>query len=214
MTLSERIKSNRPISAESGCEERIMALFSGEPESSSSPDPTAALVAISSTQSFNDRKAPLSRKANHRKASIMPHRSGDACTYLDSCTKINGQLSFEGPAQIDGQIEGEIVAQSSLVIGPGALVRAKIKAVSVVVAGTVSGEINASERIEIQASAKMSGSLAAPRIAVDEDAEFEGNCTMTPRERVERGKLIEMRRVENAPRRDFCLPGLVSEAVG
>jgi cytoskeletal protein CcmA (bactofilin family) len=191
-----------------------MALFNKEPETSSSPDPTAALAAIRSTQSFDDRNVPLSRKANHRKVSATLHRSSDACTYLDSRTKINGQLSFEGPAQIDGQIDGEIVAQSTLVIGHDALVKAKIKAASVVVAGTVSGEISASERIELQPSAKMSGSLAAPKIAVHEDAVFEGNCTMTPRQRVEQRKVTEIRRVENALRRDFCQMGVVSEAVG
>ena len=67
-------------------------------------------------------------------------------------------------------------------IGHGALVTAKIKAASVVVAGTVSGEITATERIEIRPSAKISGNLTAPRIAMHEGAMFEGHCAMKPEE--------------------------------
>jgi cytoskeletal protein CcmA (bactofilin family) len=68
------------------------------------------------------------------------------------------------------------------VIGHGALMKAKIKAASVVVAGTVSGEINATERIEIRPSARISGNLAAPRMAMHEGAIFEGRCAMKPEE--------------------------------
>ena len=173
-----------------------MALFNKEPETSLSPDPTAALAGFTSTQPFDGKDVALSRQANHRKASATLHRSSDARTYLDSRTKINGKLSFERPAQIDGQIDGEIVSRTSLVIGHDALVKAKIKAVSVVVAGTVSGEISASERIELQPSAKMSGNLAAPRIAMHEGAMFDGNCTMTPKEQSEERKPAEGRREE------------------
>jgi cytoskeletal protein CcmA (bactofilin family) len=194
MTLSERIKSNSPSSSESRCDESKAVPFNKGPETRSSFDPIAALIGVHTH--FDDRNVPLSPKANHRELSATLHRSSDACTYIDSRTKINGQLSFEGPAQIDGQIDGEIVAQSSLVIGHDALVNAKIKAASVVVAGTVSGEISASERIELQSSAKMSGSLTAPRIAVNEGAVFEGNCTMTSKELGEQLKPADIRRQE------------------
>ena len=192
MTLSERIKSNSPSSSESRCDEGITAPFNKGPETRSSFDPIAALIGVHTH--FDDRNVPLSPKVNHRELSATLHRSSDAGTYIDSRTKINGQLSFEGRAQIDGQIDGEIVSQSSLVIGHDALVKATIKAASVVVAGTVSGEISAGERIELQPSAKMSGSLTAPRIAIDEGAVFEGNCTMTRRERDEELKPADIRR--------------------
>jgi cytoskeletal protein CcmA (bactofilin family) len=121
--------------------------------------------------------------------------------YLDSRTKINGKLSFEGPAQIDGQVEGEIVAGEHLVIGEGAHVTAKIKASSVVVAGMVSGEIVATERIEICASAKISGNLTAPRMVMHEGAMFEGHCAMKPEELGEERKPLVRRRQEQVEAR-------------
>ena len=83
--------------------------------------------------------------------------------YLDSGSKISGKLKFEGPAQIDGQVDGEISAKDTLVIGDSAVVSAQISASSVIVAGKLSGEIVASERIEIRPSAKVSGNLTLIR---------------------------------------------------
>jgi len=65
-------------------------------------------------------------------------------------------------------------------IGESAVVTAQIKASSIIVAGKVSGEIIASERIEIRPSAKVSGNLTTPRLVVHDGAIFEGNCVMQP----------------------------------
>jgi len=109
-------------------------------------------------------------------------------TYLDQGSKVHGKLKFSAPVQIDGQVEGEIDAHdTSLAIGKSAVVTAKIKAVSVTIAGVVNGEISASERIELEPSAKVSGSIAAPKLVIREGAVFEGNCTM-PRKALGEGR--------------------------
>ena len=104
--------------------------------------------------------------------------SSEARAHLDQGCKISGRLEFEDAARIDGQIDGEIIARDGLLIGESAVVTAKIKASSIVVAGTVSGEIVASQRVEIHASAKVSGNLTTPKLIVHEGAIFEGYCAM------------------------------------
>jgi cytoskeletal protein CcmA (bactofilin family) len=104
--------------------------------------------------------------------------ASEARAYLDQGCKISGKLEFEDAARIEGQIDGEIIARDSLVIGESAVVTAKIRASSVVVAGSVSGEITASQRIEIRASAKVSGNVSTPKLIVHEGAVFEGYCAM------------------------------------
>lgn len=170
-----------------------MGLFGKEPETDSSPEhvnesspPPVSLMTKSLAEESVARPRDVS--SNLREGGVVLHKPVDARAYLDSRTKINGNLSFDGPAQIDGQIEGEIVAADHLVIGEGALVKAKIKAASVVVAGTVSGEITASRRLEILCSAKISGNLAAPKMVMHEGAMFEGHCAMKPEERREERK--------------------------
>src|ERR1700740_1114150 len=118
-----------------------MALFSKEPETNSRPEhsheSTQSPAALAIQPLAGESIAPARDAApTLREAGVAPSKPVDARAYLDSLTRINGKLSFEGPVQIDGQIEGEIVAGDHLVIGQGALVTAKIKAASVIVAGT------------------------------------------------------------------------------
>ena len=94
----------------------------------------------------------------------------EGCSYLDQGSKVSGKLNFEGPARIDGQIDGEIVAKDSILIGESAVVTAGIRAASIIVAGKVKGEITASQRIELRPSAKVLGKLTAPKLVVHEGA--------------------------------------------
>jgi len=98
--------------------------------------------------------------------------------YLDAGSRISGKLSFETAARIDGQVDGEINAKDSVMIGESAVVAAQIKADSVIVAGKVSGDIVAIRRIEIRPSAKVLGNITAPTLVINEGALFEGHCAM------------------------------------
>jgi cytoskeletal protein CcmA (bactofilin family) len=100
--------------------------------------------------------------------------------YLDRGSKITGKISFEGPARIDGDVEGEIDAKDSLTIGESAAVTAQIRAASVSVAGKISGDIVATQRIEIRRSAKVNGNITTPVLSVQEGALFEGHCWVQP----------------------------------
>ena len=92
-----------------------MALFSKEPEHNASPGvfPRTTALACLTGNTFTRRENVASARdatTNLREASAALRKPVETRAYLDSRTKINGQLTFEGPAQIDGQIEGEIVA--------------------------------------------------------------------------------------------------------
>lgn len=96
-------------------------------------------------------------------------------TYLDKASRVNGNLNFDGPVRIDGEVEGEINSKDIVAIGEDAVVSANISAVAIVVAGAISGELSASQRIEIYPSAKvLLGSLTAPEMVIGEGAVIEG----------------------------------------
>ena len=101
-------------------------------------------------------------------------------SYLNQGSKISGKLYFGGRTEIDGQIEGEIVAKDSILIGESAVVTAPIMATSIIVAGNVKGDIIGTRRIELRPSAKVSGRLIAPDLVVHKGAMFEGHCAMRP----------------------------------
>src|SRR5581483_10425900 len=76
------------------------------------------------------------------------------------------------------QVEGEVTAQDTLVVGEGAVVKARITGTSIVVHGQVTGDITASVRLEIRAPSKVFGNLNTPSLVVHEGATFEGQCAM------------------------------------
>jgi cytoskeletal protein CcmA (bactofilin family) len=120
---------------------------------------------------------PEGRGASPRQPSPAPV---EARAFLDQGSKVTGKLSFESPARVDGQVDGEIIAKDGLIIGESAVVTAQIKAASIIVAGKVSGDLTATQRIEIRPSAKVLGNLTAPVLVVHEGAVFEGHCAMQP----------------------------------
>lgn len=96
-------------------------------------------------------------------------------------TKVSGKLNFRAPAKIEGEAEGEI-SGDEIVIAQGAVVTARIAAARVTVAGSVSGEIIARERLELLPTARLNCSITTPSLILNEGAQFEGDCKM-PRER-------------------------------
>jgi cytoskeletal protein CcmA (bactofilin family) len=154
-----------------------MALFNKEPEKNPKIQPTTTPIG-SATSS-----APASSTSSTPPAAA-PRANGpapaDGRAYLDRGSKISGKISFEGPARIDGEVDGEINAKDSLTIGESAVITAHIRAASVSVAGKVSGDIVATQRIEIRPSAKVSGNITAPVLSILEGALFEGHCSMQP----------------------------------
>jgi cytoskeletal protein CcmA (bactofilin family) len=98
--------------------------------------------------------------------------------YLYKGSRISGQLSFQGPARIDGTVEGEISCQGTLTIGDSAEVKAKITGQVVVIHGKVEGNVTAKERIELVAPARLIGNMSAPRLVITEGVVFDGDCSM------------------------------------
>lgn len=95
--------------------------------------------------------------------------------------KINGTVMIsEGTIRIDGEFEGNITCPDTLVIGKDGRVKAEIKVKSAVVGGTVIGNIDAKEKIELQAGSRLEGDIKTSRLVIDEGVFFEGNCKMSP----------------------------------
>jgi|SRR5579871_174503 cytoskeletal protein CcmA (bactofilin family) len=162
-----------------------MSLFNKEPEKNAKPQPASS----PQVQPINSAPVPPATAAVETKPSngngvvakpapLPMTTANNSGAYLDAGSKISGKLSFETPARIDGQVDGEINAKDSLTIGESAVVAAQIKADSVIVAGKVSGDIIAVRRIEIRPSAKVLGNITAPTLVINEGALFEGHCAM------------------------------------
>jgi len=185
-----------------------MALFNKEPERNLRPEPQRPQPQLqghpqpTSQQPLNPTVVPPTVPAPEL-TNVTPARTveprAEQRAYLDSGSKISGKLSFEGPIRIDGHVDGEITAKDSLTIGESAVVTAQIKAASIIVAGKVSGDIVAAQRIEIRPSAKVLGNLTSPVLVVHEGALFEGHCSMQPEGAREERKVTVFPKEERPP---------------
>lgn len=98
--------------------------------------------------------------------------------FLGKGTRLSGKVSFEGTARIEGQVEGEIVANDTLLIGESALLNAQINGGVVIIHGKVTGDINASKKLEIRAPGRLYGNVTTPSLVIEEGVIFEGHCSM------------------------------------
>lgn len=105
-------------------------------------------------------------------------RPGEVHTLLGKGSEFEGKLTFEGQVRIDGKFSGQIVTKDVLVIGDGARVTAEINAGTVIINGTVEGNVRAAQLIELHAPARVKGSLESPALTMDRGVIFEGTTKM------------------------------------
>lgn len=105
-------------------------------------------------------------------------RAGDVNAVLGRGTEFDGKLTFEGEVRIAGRFSGEIFSKDRLQIDEGAKVNAEVTAGAVVVYGEVTGNIKATQFVELRASARMRGNIETPSLMVEKGVMFEGGCKM------------------------------------
>jgi cytoskeletal protein CcmA (bactofilin family) len=111
------------------------------------------------------------------KASQTTDAAG-ATAFLGKGAKLVGKIALDGPARIEGHIEGEIEAKDTLTIGEGAIVKAKITGTTVIVHGQVTGDVTARTRLELRSPGRIQGNVSTASLVIQEGTVFEGNCSM------------------------------------
>jgi cytoskeletal protein CcmA (bactofilin family) len=92
---------------------------------------------------------------------------------------IKGELNGSEDLTIEGQVEGTIQLRDHiLTIGPNGKIKAQIFAKSVIVLGSVNGNVTASEKVDIRDNGSVDGDIISPRVAIAEGAHFRGSVDM------------------------------------
>ena len=92
---------------------------------------------------------------------------------------IKGELNGSEDLTIEGQVEGTIqLREHVLTIGPNGRIKAQVFAKSVIVLGQVSGNVTASDKVDIRDNGSVDGDIVAPRVAIAEGAHFRGSVDM------------------------------------
>ncbi len=97
-------------------------------------------------------------------------------TVIGADAKFKGELAFEGGVRVDGTFEGSIKTPGKVLISQKGTMKAEIEAGSITVEGNVQGNLNAQDRVELNASCKLNGDIKASKLIVKEGAVFVGRC--------------------------------------
>jgi cytoskeletal protein CcmA (bactofilin family) len=92
---------------------------------------------------------------------------------------IKGELSGSEDLTIEGHVEGRIeLKENVLTIGANARIRAEVFAKTVIVLGEVTGNVTATEKVDIRDNGSVDGDITSPRVAIAEGAHFRGSVDM------------------------------------
>jgi cytoskeletal protein CcmA (bactofilin family) len=116
--------------------------------------------------------------------STMPTRTNEphfdaargGAAVLGKSVMVKGQIFSREDLTIDGEVEGVVELQEHrLTVGPNGKVTASIKAREIVVLGTVHGNVETTDKIDIRKDAKLVGDIKTARIVIEDGAYFKGN---------------------------------------
>ena len=115
----------------------------------------------------------------------------DEVAFVGKDVEFKGVITYSGTVRIDGALDGEIHTDGGLLVGPEAVLKAKVTAGTVVCQGTIHGDIQAKDQIVLRAPAVVEGSLITPVLSMEEGVVFNGTLEMKPQAKAERLRDVE-----------------------
>ncbi len=104
-------------------------------------------------------------------------------SYIGHGTILKGKLSHGGVIRLDGEFEGELETDRTLIVGMSGKVKANVKTGYLFNYGMVMGDVEASEKILLHKNSSLDGNIRTPALVTEDKSSFHGFCDMTDRER-------------------------------
>lgn len=106
-------------------------------------------------------------------------KPAEGSTVIGKSVVIRGEISAKEDLYLDCDIEGAItLSDSCLTLGPEARIVANVTVRDLVVFGSLSGNIQASGRVELRQSASVTGDIVAARLSIEESAILKGRVEL------------------------------------
>lgn len=98
---------------------------------------------------------------------------------LVSGTTIKGNISTDTDFRLDGNVEGDILCQAKIVVGPKGIIKGNIISNNAEIHGNITGSIQVTTKLVLKSTAIIQGDISAPIIEIEPNAVFNGKCTMS-----------------------------------
>ncbi|MFK8161049.1 MAG: polymer-forming cytoskeletal protein [Lewinella sp.] len=97
---------------------------------------------------------------------------------IDAHTAITGDLKAGGDIRIDGSLNGNLVCEAKLIIGPKGHIEGDVTCLNATIEGSFKGNLVVKEMLTLQATAKVNGDVKAKKMAVLGGCQISGTCTV------------------------------------
>ena len=123
----------------------------------------------------NAKEQPVTKK--------QPSTTKSASSQLASIgpsIHFKGELTGEEGLIIDGKVEGTIdLKGNQLIIGNNGEIKADVYAQTIIVNGSLTGELHGKEKVHISQTGKVQGNIFSPRVSLEDGAKFKGSIDMS-----------------------------------
>ena len=107
----------------------------------------------------------------------------ESITVLGANAVFKGELTFKDTLCIDGEFEGKLTTSDKLIVAKEGTVLADIEAGTVICRGKITGNVKASQKVEIQSTGKIVGDVLTPALMIELGAVFNGKSYMSEYQR-------------------------------
>ncbi len=103
---------------------------------------------------------------------------GHAVSIVAPDMVVSGNLKADGVIRIEGRVAGNVTAGDQILLTEGGVVEGDLETREAVLAGEVHGTVSATDRVEVQATARVLGDIVTPRLLIQEGGQLNGAIRM------------------------------------
>jgi len=121
----------------------------------------------------------------------MPNKNDTSNCVIGEGSIFDGRFYVNGSILIEGKFQGDIRTEDQLIVGPTGKVKTDIVARRVTIAGTLIGNISASEEVSLLHTGKVLGNISTPKLSVEPGVITDGKITITSGQADDTRRVIE-----------------------
>lgn len=114
-----------------------------------------------------------------------PIEKSDIQAFLGQGSQFEGKLLFDEIVRIDGSFRGEIQSSDTLIIGQTADIQADVTVGTIIISGRFTGNIKATQKVELRSPAQLEGCVETPALVVEEGVLLNGTFNMSTEEKTD-----------------------------
>jgi cytoskeletal protein CcmA (bactofilin family) len=104
--------------------------------------------------------------------------AGAVYSIIASGARITGSIYSEEDIRIEGFLEGDLICNGKVIIGPQSILKGNVKCVNAEVSGIIEGDIEADEQLSLREKSQIKGAIKTATLLINPGASFNGTCEM------------------------------------